>query len=105
MKKIALIGSTGSIGRQVLSVVRRYSEKFSVESMVANGSEELFLQQINEVKPKYAALVDEAAGKRIADRIPQGVRFAYGKQAALDAIAYGDVAFVAAAGFAGLKIL
>ena len=103
MKKIALIGSTGSIGRQVLSVVRRYSEKFSVESMVANGSEELFLRQINEVKPKYAALVDEAAGKRIADRIPQGVRFAYGKQAALDAIAYGDVAFVAAAGFAGLE--
>ena len=103
MKRIALIGSTGSIGRQVLSVVRRHSEKFIIESMVANNNEELFLQQICEVKPKYAALVDEAAGQRIAGRIPQGVSFAYGKQAALDAVAYGEVAFVAAAGFAGLE--
>ena len=103
MKTIALIGSTGSIGRQVLSVVRRHSDKFSVESIVANGSAELFLEQVNEFKPKYAALVDEAAGKRVAAQIPQGVTFAYGKQAALDAISYGDVAFVAAAGFAGLE--
>ena len=103
MKKIALIGSTGSIGRQVLSVVRRHSDKFAVESIVANGSWELFLQQVNEFKPKYAALVDETMGARIAAQIPQGVKYAYGKQAALDAIAYGDVAFVAAAGFAGLE--
>ncbi len=103
MKTIALIGSTGSIGRQVCSVVRRHADKFKIESIVANSSAELFLEQVKEFLPKYAALVDEEAGKAIADQIPQGVRFAYGEKAAEEAISYGEVAFVAATGFAGLK--
>ena len=103
MKTIALIGSTGSIGRQVCSVVRRHSDKFKIESIVANASAEEFLAQVNEFRPKYAALADENAGKRIAAQIPQGVTFAYGESAAEAAVAYGETAFVAATGFAGLK--
>ena len=103
MKTISLIGSTGSIGRQVLSVVRRHSDRYKVESIVANASAELFLEQVREFRPKYAALVDEAVGKTLVGQIPDGVAYAYGKQAALDAIAYGEVAFVAATGFAGLE--
>lgn len=103
MKTIALIGSTGSIGRQVCSVVRRHSDKFKIKSIVANSSEELFLEQVREFMPEYAALADEAAGKRIADKIPNGVKFGYGEGAAEEAIAYGETAFVAATGFAGLK--
>ena len=92
MKTIALIGSTGSIGRQVCSVVRRHGDKFKIKSIVANSSAELFLAQVQEFMPEYAALADETVGKQIADQIPSGVKFAY-----------GDVAFVAATGFAGLK--
>ena len=103
MKSISLIGSTGSIGRQVCSVVRRHPDKFTIKSIVANSSAELFLQQVNEFRPEYAALADKKIGKQIADKIPSGVKFGYGEQAAEDAIAYGDVAFVAATGFAGLK--
>ncbi len=103
MKSISLIGSTGSIGRQVCSVVRRYPEKFKIQSIVANSSAELFLRQVEEFKPQYAALADEEAGKAIAGQIPAGVTFAYGEKAAEEAIAYGEVAFVAATGFAGLK--
>ena len=103
MKNISLIGSTGSIGRQVCSVVRRYPDKFKIKSIVAHSSSELFLEQVQEFKPKYAALVDERAGKSIADKIPAGVKFGYGEKAAEHAITYGDVAFVAATGFAGLK--
>ena len=103
MKTIALIGSTGSIGRQVCSVVRRHSDKFKIKSLVANSSEQLFLEQVKEFMPEYAALADETAGRRIADQIPQGVKFGYGEKAAEEAIAYGEIAFVAATGFAGLK--
>ena len=103
MKTLSLIGSTGSIGRQVCSVVRRHPDKFTIKSIVANSSADLFLQQVNEFLPEYAALADEKIGKQIADKIPAGVKFAYGERAAEDAIAYGDVAFVAATGFAGLK--
>ena len=103
MKTISLIGSTGSIGQQVLSVVRRHSDQYQIESIVANSSAELFLAQVKEFQPKYAALVDESAGRAVVSQIPAGVKFGYGKQAALDAIAYGEVAFVAATGFAGLE--
>ncbi len=103
MKSISLIGSTGSIGTQVCNVVRRYGEKFRIESMVANASSEAFLRQLQEFKPAYAALVNEAEGKKIADKIPDGVQFYYGEKAAEEAIAHGDLAFVAATGFAGLK--
>ncbi len=103
MKHISLIGSTGSIGRQVCSVVRRYPDKFKIDSIVANSSEALFLEQVQEFKPAYAALADEEAGKRIADKIPQGVKFGYGERAEEEAISYGEIAFVAATGFAGLK--
>ena len=103
MKTISLIGSTGSIGKQVCSVVRRHADKFKIKSIVANASAELFLAQVKEFMPEYAALADESAGKAIAEQIPEGVKFAYGEKAAEEAIAYGDVAFVAATGFAGLK--
>lgn len=88
---------------QVCSVVRRHADKFKIESIVANASAEAFLRQVIEFKPAYAALVDEEAGKAIADKIPAGVRFGYGEAAALAAIEYGEVAFIAATGFAGLK--
>ena len=103
MKTIALIGATGSIGRQVCSVVRRYPDKFKIKSMVANTSAEEFLALVAEFLPEYAALTDERSGKAIENRIPQGVKFFYGEKAAEEAIAYADVAFVAATGFAGLK--
>lgn len=103
MKTISLIGSTGSIGRQVCSVVRRHPDKFKIKSIVANSSAELFLAQVQEFMPEYAALADEETGKKIAGQIPQGVKFAYGAKAAEDGVAYGDIAFVAATGFAGLK--
>ena len=103
MKGISLIGSTGSIGRQVCSVVKRHSDKFRIQALVANASSEAFLKQVTEFRPEFAALVDEEEGKKIAAQIPDGVRFVYGKQAAQEAVCYGDVAFIAATGFAGLE--
>ena len=103
MKTISLIGSTGSIGRQVCSVVRRHSDKFKIESLVANASAETFLKQVQEFKPAFAALADERAGKSIAEHIPKSTRFVCGEKAVEEAVSYGDVAFIAATGFAGLK--
>ena len=103
MKKISLIGSTGSIGKQVCAVARRYPDRFQIESLVANGSAEEFLKQVEEFRPKYASLVDERAGKSISARIPNGVKFEVGAESAENAVAYGDVAVVAVTGFAGLK--
>ncbi len=103
MKTISLIGATGSIGTQVCSVVRRHKDKFRIAALAANSSADEFLKQVEEFRPEYAALADEEAGERIRDQIPPGVKFACGKSAAEDAVAYGDTAFIAATGFAGLR--
>ncbi len=103
MKKIALIGSTGSIGKQVCSVVRRSPDKFKIESLVAYGNTDEFLKQVLEFRPTYASLVDEKAGERIKDLIPSGVKFSYGEKASEDGVSYGDVTVISATGFAGLK--
>lgn len=103
MKEICLIGSTGSIGTQTCSVVRRYPEKFRIAALVANADAENFLRQVREFRPSYAALADGNAAEKIADDIPDGVKFGGGEEAALEAIGYGEVAVIAATGFAGLK--
>ncbi len=103
MKELCLIGVTGSIGRQTLNVVERNPKKFRIKSIVANSSYTDFLAAVEKFKPEYAALANEAVGRRIKNKIPAGVKFAYGEQAALDAVGYGDTTVVAAGGFAGLK--
>lgn len=55
-RKIALIGSTGSIGRQTLSVCRRYPEKFEIVSLSAGSNASLLAEQIKEFKPKVATI-------------------------------------------------
>ena len=79
MKEISLIGSTGSIGRQVLSVVRRYPEKFKIVALVAGGNEKVFLEQVKEFRPRYCALVDRVKASQIRSEIPAGVDFACGE--------------------------
>ena len=53
-KKIAILGSTGSIGTQALDVVRNLPEEFSVEVLAANSNVELFARQVEEFRPKLA---------------------------------------------------
>ncbi|MBE7090074.1 MAG: 1-deoxy-D-xylulose-5-phosphate reductoisomerase [Clostridiales bacterium] len=97
MKRIALIGSTGSIGRQVLSVVRRHSDKFQIVSLSAGSNKELFEQQVAEFRPKVATIVSPDC-----ERI-DGVNYSFGENAFTDAIINeADVVVIALVGFKGI---
>lgn len=100
MKKIALVGSTGSIGRQTLNVVRRHSDLFKIVALVAARNAEAFAAQIEEFKPKYAALTDGGLKET-----PSGVTLLSGEEGALKAVEEcgADVVVVACGGFAGLS--
>ena len=104
MRKISLIGSTGSIGRQTISLVLSRPDKFKIVAMAADSSYRLFEEQMGVVKPQYAALADSFAAKKIAD-VPAGTKFFGGEDAALAAASFesADIVLVAAGGFAGLK--
>ncbi len=104
MKKVALVGSTGSIGRQVINVVKRHPSRFKLVALVANSSKDELLRQIAELMPQYAALTDKEAAKSVKE-IPDGVTFLQGDDGALKALEEcgADVVVVACGGFAGLK--
>ena len=73
MKKISILGSTGSIGTQTLDVVRANRDKFEVVAISANSSINLLLEQIKEFKPKYVAVYNEASAKVLKEMIPSDI--------------------------------
>ena len=73
MKRIAILGSTGSIGTQTLDVVRNNRDKFEVVAISANKSIDLLLEQIIEFNPKYVAVYDEDSAIKLKEMIPQDV--------------------------------
>ncbi|MBO7525686.1 MAG: 1-deoxy-D-xylulose-5-phosphate reductoisomerase [Clostridia bacterium] len=103
VKRIALLGSTGSIGTQVLKCVERYPERFEIVSLCAGKNAALLSEQIKKFRPKVAALSDASCACAVKE-IPAGCDFYYGEAAAEHAIVSdADLVFVAIMGFAGLK--
>ncbi len=102
MIKVALLGSTGSIGRQVLSTVDRHSDKFKIVSIAANSSYKLFQEQINKYKPEIACLTDSLSATKITE-IPSQTTLYTGQNSMLHAVTENaDIVFAAVSGFAGL---
>ena len=58
-KKLAVLGSTGSIGRNVLEIVRRHPGRFKILALAAGRNKGLFRRQAEEFKPKIISLSDE----------------------------------------------
>ncbi len=103
MIKIALLGSTGSIGRQVLNVVDRYPEKFKIVTMAAGSNAALFNEQINKYKPKIATLSNPEKAVDIS-KIPNGTSLYYGENSLIHAVTEeADIVFVAVMGYSGLN--
>jgi 1-deoxy-D-xylulose-5-phosphate reductoisomerase len=61
VKKLSLLGSTGSIGTQTLDIVRQYPDRFQVTAMAAGRNVELLSQQVQEFRPELVAIADESA--------------------------------------------
>ncbi len=68
MKKIAIIGSTGSIGTQTLEVVRSYPEELSAAALAAGRNVRLMEEQIREFRPRIACMWDEEAARDLRER-------------------------------------
>ncbi|MGE5422819.1 MAG: 1-deoxy-D-xylulose-5-phosphate reductoisomerase [Ignavibacteriales bacterium] len=65
-KRVAIIGSTGSIGVQALDVARQNPDKIEIIALVAGSSDQILIDQVKEFKPEYAAIFDEKAYKRLS---------------------------------------
>lgn len=69
MKKIAILGSTGSIGTQALDVVRQHPDQFIVSAISANSNIVMLEEQIREFSPKYVVVYDKGKAKELKENV------------------------------------
>ena len=70
MKRIIILGSTGSIGTSALEVIRKSKNKFKVIGLTGHRNYKLLIEQIEEFKPKYVSIGSEEGYKTIKEKFP-----------------------------------
>jgi 1-deoxy-D-xylulose-5-phosphate reductoisomerase len=105
-KRIAIFGSTGSIGTQALDVIASNPDKFSVEVLTCGSNDELLIQQALKFNPNIVVITDERKYLRVKEALSQTDIKVFAGEKALEDVAYMDVydmMLAAIVGYAGLK--
>ncbi|MDU2096483.1 MAG: 1-deoxy-D-xylulose-5-phosphate reductoisomerase, partial [Negativicoccus succinicivorans] len=104
MKKIAVLGSTGSIGTQALEVIREHSDKLQAIVLVAHRNTDLLRQQIEEFHPELVAVTDREAGKQLRATYTGPTKIIVGPEALTEAAAAAnaEIVLVAISGAIGI---
>lgn len=97
-RRVAVVGSTGSIGRQTLEVIRWFPDRFEVVGLAAGGYSELFRSQLSEFRPRLAAVGN--AGQEA--ELPAGILRGTEGVAQVATAAEVDLVVIAAVGGAGV---
>ena len=105
-RHIAILGSTGSIGRQALDVVRLHKDRFEVELLTANNSSELLIRQALEFMPANVVICNESRYQEVADALqPHDIKVFTGMDSVCALVRSEDIDIVLTAlvGFSGLR--
>jgi len=106
MRKIILLGSTGSIGTQTLDVVRANKNELEVVGLAANSRVKEVEAQVREFKPKYVCMYEEAAAKELQERIADtGIKVLTGMDGLLEIVSVpeADTVLTAVVGMIGIQ--
>ncbi len=105
MKKLAILGSTGSIGTQTLEVVHANPDKFKVVALSGGTNIALLKKQIELFSPQLVAVKDKELMNRLKEEIKSDVKIVYGEEGLIEVATYHDADFVVTAvvGSVGLK--
>ncbi|MFK8039702.1 MAG: 1-deoxy-D-xylulose-5-phosphate reductoisomerase [Crocinitomicaceae bacterium] len=105
-KKIAVLGSTGSIGTQTLEVIAAYPAKFEAIVLTANSNADLLIKQAKTFKPNSVVIVDETKYEIVKDALWEEDIKVYAGEKALSEIVEMqeiDIVLTAVVGYSGLK--
>ena len=105
-KRIAIFGSTGSIGTQALDVIGANPDKFSVEILTAHVNDDLLIEQALHYKPNIVVIVDEKKYSRVKDALAATDIKVFAGEKSLEEVAMMDcydLMLAAIVGYAGLK--
>ena len=105
-RRIAILGSTGSIGRQALDVIRQHMDLFEVELLTANNSSELLISQALEFNPNSVVICNEEKYKEVEEALqPHFIKVFAGMQSVCDLVSSDsiDIVLTSMVGFSGLS--
>jgi 1-deoxy-D-xylulose-5-phosphate reductoisomerase len=104
-KRIAILGSTGSIGTQTLDVIAHEPERYQVEALSGGYNLALLIQQVKQFRPKIVSIATKALAEELALHIPSGTKVYYGDDGLIQTAAGTDAELVVTAlvGSQGLK--
>ncbi len=105
-RKIAILGSTGSIGRQALDVVRQHPDLFEIELLTANNSAELLVEQAVEFDANNVVICNEAKYAEVADALqPKMIKVFAGMDSVCELVKSDniDIVLTSMVGFSGLR--
>ena len=92
MKNIALLGSTGSIGKSTLDVVRNNGADLNIVALTAGKNWRLLAEQAREFKPSFVAIADKSCEKDLRDALADtGIKVGAGDEAIVEAVTINDV--------------
>jgi 1-deoxy-D-xylulose-5-phosphate reductoisomerase len=105
-KKVAIIGSTGSIGKQALEVIEHHKDRLSVEVLTANSQADLLIEQALRFDPNAVVIADKNQYQKVKEALASTDIKVFAGQEALEEIVQMetiDIVLTAIVGFAGLK--
>lgn len=106
IRKIAILGSTGSIGTQALDVIEANPETFQVEVLTAGNNSDLLIEQALKFKPNTVVIGDSSKFDEVQAALwPQGIKVFTGEESLEEVVQMGniDMVLTALVGYAGLK--
>jgi 1-deoxy-D-xylulose-5-phosphate reductoisomerase len=104
MKKVLILGSTGSIGVNALNVIRKFPDRFSIAGLTANSNISVLSEQIKEFNPQFVVIKDKSKAKELSEIVNQNVEIISSENALVEAAQKYDydILIGAIVGFAGL---
>tara|TARA_E500000331_G_scaffold358036_1_gene422357 strand:+ start:9102 stop:10259 length:1158 start_codon:yes stop_codon:yes gene_type:complete len=105
-KRIAILGSTGSIGTQALAVISEHHKLFEVEVLTANSNSDLLIEQAKKFKPNTVVIADECKYQEVNQALfDLGIKVFAGEQSLAEVVEGEniDLVLTALVGYAGLK--
>jgi len=106
MKKITILGSTGSIGESALSVIDNFNDQFRVMGLSANKNSKLLVEQVKKYQPKFVSIIDNNAADLVEEQLSSfDVKILKGREGLLELASYENIDLLlnALVGSAGME--
>ena len=104
-KRVAILGSTGSIGTQALDILSLYPERYEIKALGAYQNIDLMAKQVEKYSPDLVVLIDEEKADELRSRVDSKIKVDSGTEALIELAASDniDIVLIAIVGIAGLK--